>query len=538
VCRCAWYAGASSGAAGGPHPGAGERFQAAADRAVAALAGRTVWNVSSTATGGGVAEMLHTLLGYVAGAGVTTRWLVLAGDADFFAATKRLHNAIHGVGSVPALHAADRLAYDRVLADTLPQLLDRVQPQDLVLVHDPQPAGLVKPLQQTGVPVVWRSHIGVDTTTATADSAWGLLRGYVESADAMVFSRRQYAPPWVPTDRLWAISPSIDPLSAKNQPIAPDECVRVLTRAGLLRSDGAADSSTVQGAPPPSADTRLVVQVSRWDRLKEMAGVMLGFARIPLAQTDAHLMLVGPAVAGVTDDPEGAQVYAECLQAWQTLPESVRSRVHLACVPTDDPTLNATIINAVQRHAAVVVQKSIAEGFGLTVAEAMWKGRPVIGSAVGGILDQIEDDRTGLLVADPHDLDASPRPSRGCSRTSGSRTGSARRPGAGCGRTTSVTGTSSSTRSCSRPCWVAVLIRGPRADDSCRTPTVYRRNSAACSALARMPRSICGLITALTDAAGSTINGAHHLVYAYRSLTTTRVLPAGAADTTNAQVKS
>lgn len=115
-------------------------------------------------------------------------------------------------------------------------------------------------------------------------------------------------------------------------------------------------------------------------------------------------MLVGPAVAGVTDDPEGAQVFADCLHTWQTLPTGVRERVHLASVPTDDPEQNATIVNAVQRHAAVVVQKSTAEGFGLTVAEAMWKARPVIGSAVGGIRDQIRDGRDGLLI-DPHDLD-------------------------------------------------------------------------------------------------------------------------------------
>lgn len=383
-----------------------ERFRAAAGRAAATLAGRTVWNVSSTATGGGVAEMLHTLLGYVAGAGVRTRWLVLAGDTDFFAATKRLHNAIHGVGVVPALDAADQLAYDSVQARNLPELMSRVRPQDLVLLHDPQTAGLVEPLRRAGIPVLWRSHIGLDTRTGTSDSAWDFLRRYVHSADAVVFSRRQYAPSWVPADRLWVISPSIDPLSAKNLPIAPEECVRVLRRAGLLSTGGAPGPATVQGAPPPPADARLVVQVSRWDRLKDMAGVMLGFARMSPLQAGTHLMLVGPAVAGVTDDPEGAQVYAECLQTWRTLPAGVRGRVHLASVPTDDPTENATIVNAVQRHAAVVVQKSLAEGFGLTVAEAMWKARPVVASAVGGIRDQIVDGQHGLLIADPYDLDA------------------------------------------------------------------------------------------------------------------------------------
>lgn len=386
-------------------PEQADRFRAAAHRAATALAGRTVWNVSSTATGGGVAEMLRSLLGYVAGAGVRTRWLVLAGDEEFFAATKRLHNAVHGVGSVPALSPADRMAYDRTLARNLPDLIGRVGPNDLVLLHDPQTAGLVEPLRRAGVPVVWRSHIGVDVPTATSVSAWDFLRGYVESADALVFTRRSYTPPWVPADRRWVIAPSIDPLSAKNRPIEPDDCVRILTRAGLLSTGGPPVSATMRGAPAPAAGARLVVQVSRWDRLKDMPGVMLGFARLPAAQADAHLLLVGPAVSGVTDDPEGAQVFAECLRTWQTLPADVRERVHLASVPTDDVEENARIVNAVQRHAAVVAQKSIAEGFGLTVAEAMWKARPVVASAVGGIRDQIEDGRDGLLVADPHDLD-------------------------------------------------------------------------------------------------------------------------------------
>jgi trehalose synthase len=139
--------------------------------------------------------------------------------------------------------------------------------------------------------------------------------------------------------------------------------------------------------------------------LKDMPGVMLGFAQMAPRRPDAHLMLVGPAVAGVTDDPEQAQVFADCLRTWQGLPPDLQERVHLATVPTDDVDWNATIVNALQRHAAVVVQKSLAEGFGLTVTEAMWKSRPVIAGAVGGILDQIEDGHSGLLV-DPGDRDA------------------------------------------------------------------------------------------------------------------------------------
>ena len=147
--------------------------------------------------------------------------------------------------------------------------------------------------------------------------------------------------------------------------------------------------------------------MSRWDRLKDMAGVMEGFVRA-LSDDDlagAHLVLAGPEVSGVADDPEGAQVLAECREEWNHLPDAVRGRVHLASIPMDDVDENAVIVNALQRYAAVVVQKSLVEGFGLTVTEAMWKGRPVVASRVGGIQDQIKDGRDGLLVDDPYDIE-------------------------------------------------------------------------------------------------------------------------------------
>ena len=151
-----------------------------------------------------------------------------------------------------------------------------------------------------------------------------------------------------------------------------------------------------------------MLQVSRWDGLKDMAGVMSGFAKLASrgGPGDSHLMLAGPAVSGVTDDPEGAQVLADCRRRWTSLPEEVRSRVHLASIPMDDVDENAVVVNALQRHADVIVQKSLMEGFGLTVTEAMWKGKPVVASKVGGIQDQITDGLDGLLLSDPCDLDA------------------------------------------------------------------------------------------------------------------------------------
>ncbi len=399
------------------------RLREVAERARPLLDGRVVWNINATAQGGGVAEMLQTLLAYGRGTGVDTRWLVLDGDQEFFAITKRLHNVLHGQpGDGGPLGEAERRHYADVLQRNLERMTPPVRSGDLVLLHDPQTAGLVEGLRRRGVPVIWRCHIGSDTTNADTDRGWAFLRGFIEDADAFIFSRELYRPSWVPTEKLWVIPPSIDPFSVKNRLLAGPEALAVLERVCLVdapyqgdgltfvRRDGTAgalrfhDNLFVEGAPAPP-DARLVVQVSRWDRLKDMAGVMAGFAAaIDLLPADAHLMLAGPEVAGVADDPEGAEVLAECRGRWRELPEEVRRRVSLVAVPMDDVDENAHIINALQQHAAVVVQKSLVEGFGLTVTEAMWKGRPVIASAVGGIQDQITHGRDGLLLDDPRDL--------------------------------------------------------------------------------------------------------------------------------------
>src|SRR5205823_1525526 len=163
--------------------------------------------------------------------------------------------------------------------------------------------------------------------------------------------------------------------------------------------------ATVVGDGRPGPEDPLLVQVSRWDRLKDMTGVLRGFAEHVAPFCAGYLALAGPAIDGVTDDPEGAAVYAECLAQWQRLPPDLRRRTLLLTLPVDDVEENAAMVNALQRHAMVIAQKSLAEGFGLTVAEGMWKGRPVIGSAVGGIIDQIAEG-DGILLPDPADLTA------------------------------------------------------------------------------------------------------------------------------------
>lgn len=402
-----------------------ERFRAIITKAQDLLADRVVWNINSTASGGGVAEMLQALIAYALGAQVDTRWLVIHGDPPFFVLTKRLHNFLHGSpGDGGPLGPDEHSLYAAVLEDHHADLLQRISRGDVVLLHDPQTAGLVDVLREAGAVVIWRCHIGADLSNEHTEEAWDFLRRYVENADALVFTRAEYAPDWVSPDRLQVIAPSIDPFSLKNCELEPEVVDRILRTVGLAPDGRDEETVTFQGrdgsshlvrrhtaltggaAEPPPADAPLVVQVSRWDRLKDMAGVMTAFANhVAETQPSAHLLLVGPDVSGVADDPEGAEVLAECVTQWEQLPDDVRRRVHLVRVPMDDLDENAIIVNAIQRRAAVVVQKSFAEGFGLTVTEAMWKGRPMVAGAVGGIPDQIDSGVHGILV-DPRDLQA------------------------------------------------------------------------------------------------------------------------------------
>jgi trehalose synthase len=397
-------------------------LEAAATRIRTLLGGTVVWNVSSTASGGGVAEMLHVLVAYIRGAGIDARWVVTEGDLPFFVITKRIHNRLHGIpGDEGALGHAEAQHYAEVTAANAALLCGRVKPGDVVLLHDPQTAGLAPALRDAGARVIWRSHIGSDTVNRWTDEAWGLLRPYLAACDAFVFSRRAYVPTWVPPVRVSIIPPSIDPFSPKNQAIPDEDLPAFLARIGLIsgptdrpatfrRGDGT-PGEVVRPATIVSEDGHsealgnLVVQVSRWDRLKDMHGVMAGFASHVVGRVDARLALVGPSPEGVMDDPEGAAVLAECVAGWAGLPADARRRIRIVTLPMDDVEENAAMVNALQRSATVIVQKSLAEGFGLTVAEGMWKGKPVVASRVGGIIDQVVPG-TGVLLDDATDLEA------------------------------------------------------------------------------------------------------------------------------------
>jgi trehalose synthase len=397
-------------------PDRAEEFRSTAAATRARLGQRRVVNVNSTATGGGVAELLQTLLSYAKGAGVDARWVVIEGDARFFEITKRVHNHLYGIeGDGGPLGEAEHRHYQEIAQRNVERVGAVVRPGDIVILHDPQTAGLAPHLMAAGATVVWRCHVGIDTQNECSERAWAFLREYLDGVDAYVFSCPQFAPPWVPRLRLAVIAPSIDPFSAKNENIEPEQVIRLLRQVGLLAGDGGRPAvafprrdgtrglatrrvDLLETGPPPEASVPIVLQASRWDVMKDMRGVMVGFAELVASRCDAHLVLAGPEASGVADDPEANDVLADCLRTWTQLPDTIRPRIHLVCVPMDDPDEAAVIVNALQRHATVVVQKSLAEGFGLTVTEAMWKHKPVVASKVGGIVDQIINAATGLLV--------------------------------------------------------------------------------------------------------------------------------------------
>jgi trehalose synthase len=382
--------------------------------------GRSIWHINSTARGGGVAELLQSLLAYVRGMGLDARWGVIHGDPEFFEVTKRIHNLLHGsAGDGGELGEAEREIYERALAPAADAVAELVTGRDIVFLHDPQTAGMIEALLPTGAVIVWRCHVGLDKANSLARSAWDFLRPYVERADAYVFSRPDFVWEGIDRERAFIVAPSIDVFSPKNQDLGPEAIEAIVGRIGLtgdsgaigdfVRHDGSAGrvvrhADVYQDMPVPD-DAAIVTQVSRWDRLKDPIGVLQGFVD-QLDGGDPHLVLAGPATAAVTDDPEGAGVLEEVLEARSRLPPEQRSRVHIACLPMDDIEENAAMVNAIQRRSQIVVQKSLAEGFGLTVAEAMWKGKPVVASARGGIQDQISDGLSGILLDDPTDLDA------------------------------------------------------------------------------------------------------------------------------------
>lgn len=322
------------------------------------LKGKSFLHINSTREGGGVAEILNRMIPLLTDLGIDARWEVIEGDAHFFDFTKKTHNALQG----------NREKYTKEMWDYYVEVNRRNRKKlnlsaDAVLIHDPQPAPLIefRPRSKKSI-WMWRCHIDISNPMP---SVWSNLRKYVIKYDSAIFSVAKFAKS-LPVDE-FIVTPSIDPLSDKNRDLTDQEITEIADRLHILR------------------DKPIILQVSRFDRFKDPIGVIKAY-KIVRKYNDCRLILVG---SPATDDPEGATILKEVKDFAGSDPD-----IHVLLLPPD----NHKEINALQRMADVILQKSIKEGFGLTVSEAMWKEKPVIGGAVGGIPLQILHGVTGFVV--------------------------------------------------------------------------------------------------------------------------------------------
>ena len=320
------------------------------------IGSRHILNINSTRMGGGVAEILARLVPMMNELGLKTRWEVMEGGPEFFEVTKSFHNALQG-----QLVNITQDMLDSYLICNYENAHKMNLDADMVVIHDPQPAAMVR-YRKRGQSWVWRCHI--DLSNPQRD-LWEYLKVYVDRYDAAIFSMAKFAQQLeIPQ---FIITPSIDPLSDKNRDLTPEEMNRILDDLQIPR------------------DKPIITQISRFDRFKDPLGVIAAF-RLVRHHTDCRLILSG---GGATDDPEGAHVLQQVKEAAEGDPD-----IHVLELA---PESNLAI-NALQRASAIILQKSVKEGFGLTVTEAMWKGKPVVGGAAGGILLQVQEGFTGYIV--------------------------------------------------------------------------------------------------------------------------------------------
>lgn len=327
------------------------------------LSGASVVHVNSTKLGGGVAEILHWMIPLMNDLDLNASWEVVEGSEDFYRTTKAFHNGLQGVNVGLSQSMID--AYEDTLEANAGRLRETLEAADFVICHDPQPARLLSLCPDRKGKWIWRCHIDVSHPNR---KVWNYLKSQVSEFDASIFSMPDFA------QRLphpqFIIAPSIDPLSEKNCEINSDEI-----------------NTTVRHLNIPG-DLPILTQVSRFDRFKDPLGVIQAFEMLN-GSVHARLVLAG---GGATDDPEGAAVLEEVREAAEH-----NDRIHVLMLPGDAHRT----INALQRASRLIIQKSTQEGFGLTVTEAMWKGKPVIGGNVGGIRLQIHNHHTGYLVDSP-----------------------------------------------------------------------------------------------------------------------------------------
>jgi trehalose synthase len=321
------------------------------------LQGRRIKMVNSAAVGGGVAEILSRLVPLLNELGISTQWEVIKGGEDFFEVTKKIHNALHGE-KIPFAQRMKEIFLEVSRENLRNTNLD----QEVIVIHDPQPLVHIEAKDRTSAKWVWRCHIDISNPN---EEVWGFLKEYVECYDAALFSSPRFSKK-LPIPQ-FLFFPSIDPLSDKNKELETEFIDETLERFQIPK------------------DKPIITQISRFDRLKDPLGVIKAY-RMAKRYIDCRLILAG---GGASDDPEGESVLNEVRNETEGDPD-----IHILLLP---PT-SSLEINVLQRASTIILQKSIREGFGLTVSEALWKKKPVIGSAVGGIPAQIIPNLTGVLV--------------------------------------------------------------------------------------------------------------------------------------------
>ena len=327
------------------------------------IQGVKVVHVNSTREGGGVAEILNKMVPLMQTLQIDTRWEIISGTPDFYQCTKGMHNALQGDGvTIGDDHIAAYESANKAFAGEYGAVLEEA---DVVFIHDPQPAPALNLCKGRKGKWVWRCHIDISHPHRPV---WNYLRQYVSGYDASIFSMQRFAHKLPHIQYL--MPPSIDPLSDKNREIPESEVIAIREKYGI------------------DPEIPMILQVSRYDRFKDPVGVIMAY-RMVRKSIPVQLVLAG---GGASDDPEGEMVLGEVRQAAGDDPD-----IRILNLPPDAHLE----INALQRAADIVIQKSVKEGFGLTVAEAMWKEKPVIGGDVGGIRLQIQDHHTGFLVTSP-----------------------------------------------------------------------------------------------------------------------------------------
>ena len=384
------------------------------------LEGHAAFAVSARSRSGGLAEHLQSMLAYARGAGVDGRWVVIGANDDFYRLVRVLQDNLNGEGDDDGYGEAERRLYEEQLAPACQALAELLVPGDVVQLHDAPTAGMIPAVKDAGGVAIWNCRRGRTVVNNPARRVREFLAPYTSRADACVFSRPEFI--WdTGCRRHDVVRPSLCPLSPKNQELDAALVSAILAAADVQPGPGAEQAifARLDGSPwRVDRKVRLlassslepavpvILQVSQWNRLNDPVTVIDWFVDQVAARSDAHLLLAGPDLEAVADDPQAPVIVEQATDRVLRLPTALAARIHLAMLSSEDPEESAAVLNAIERRATVVMQLTRGGGFGMTALESMWKRRPVICSHVGAFEDYITDGVTGFLrdADDPESL--------------------------------------------------------------------------------------------------------------------------------------